>query len=83
MPGQDYGIGPHRTIPSAQGLWVPGGIGQLTDILGPHRLAVLIIRANVLPQAQGVSVWGAVVSWVSQSISTDQIMGLGGWFSSC
>lgn len=58
MPGQDYGIDPHRTISSAQGLWVPGGIGQLTDILGPRRPPVLVIRANMIPQARGVSMRG-------------------------
>ena len=75
MPGQDDGVGPHRTAS------VPCGTGQLMDILVPRRLSVLTIGVNVTPQVWGMNV-GVYVLWVCKSIHNNLIMGLGGWFSS-
>ena len=75
MPGQDDGVGPHRTAS------VPWRTGQLMDILVPRRLSVLTIGVNMTPQVWGMSV-GVYVLWICKSMRNDSIMGLGGWFSS-
>lgn len=75
MPGQDDGVGPHRTAS------VPWRTGQLMDILVPRRLSVLTIGVNMTPQVWGMSI-GVYVLWICKSMRNDSIMGLGGWFSS-
>lgn len=75
MPGQDDGVGPHRTAS------VPWRTGQLMDILVPRRLSVLTIGVNMTPQVWGMSI-GVYVLRICKSMRNDSIMGLGGWFSS-